>query len=123
MSYAFGTPFITQGELILGEYYEKHEPPFFMDLTTKFKPLTVNKEAYDRPDQDVLADVLDRFAGLYGIETHMVDTKVEAGVVTLSGAVGTSEQRTFLGAVASNVLGVRAVDNHLAVAKAGGAAT
>ena len=103
----------------MGEYYESFDPPFFPNFDKAKSPLAKNAKGYDRADHDIQSDLEDRLVGLHGIDTSEVRVLSEHNVVTLFGTVAFAKVSDFLGALAANTLGVRAVVNQLGVVRVG----
>jgi hypothetical protein len=103
----------------MGQYFETFYPPFFMDRRYAYDAISVNPKGYDRDDEDIVADLRRRFSDLAAIDTSLVQVSSEDEIICLAGPVASERVAKFLGRVAENVLGVRAVSNKLVVARAG----
>jgi osmotically-inducible protein OsmY len=64
-------------------------------------------------DTAMKADVKGKIAEVYPKETFEIGVTVNSGVVTLSGDVNTSEQRSRIGDAARSVNGVKSVINNI----------
>lgn len=98
----------------MGNYYETFDPPYFPDLLRKYQPIPVNNDSYSRPDSAIMDDMNSRMAQLHGLNCAKVRITSENEILRLRGAVDSPEVRAFLGRVAENIAGVRAVINELA---------
>lgn len=103
----------------MGNYYETFEVPYALRDGDRFNPLTINAKGYERRDEEIKEDILDRFAALYGIDTSKIQVQVSQGVVHLSGQIEPERTAVFLAKIAGNTLGVKDVDSQIAFDRAG----
>lgn len=103
----------------MGRYYETFEPPFFMERRYAYNAIAVNPNGYDRPDEDIIADINVRLRKLWPLDTRQVQIICDHNNVILLGAVPSENVSKFLERIADRILGVRSVDNRLTISRAG----
>lgn len=99
----------------MGNYYETFYPPARPVISPARRILARNNNSYERPDDDIVADLRDHLDSFAGIDTINVSVDSHAGSVTLRGEVKSLAVANFVAKVAENTHGVRDVRTELVI--------
>lgn len=103
------------GPLDRGGYLKLHGPDYGRSSDGSHSYRGVGPRDYRRADETIYADVCEALTADADVDATNIEVSVKDGEVTLSGEVGSREEKRRAGDLADRIAGVRDVHNRLTI--------